>query len=48
MTDDCGLLNLATCIPQKIFDFIIGVINAPIQPPLEYYKENTSPESIIN
>ena len=38
MTDDCGLLNLATCIPQKIFDFIIGVINAPIQPLLDFTK----------
>jgi hypothetical protein len=38
MTDDCGLLNLATCIPQKFFDFIIGILNAPIQPLLDATK----------
>ena len=38
MTDDCGLLNLATCLPQKLYDFIIGVINAPIQPLLDLTK----------
>lgn len=38
MADDCGLLNLATCIPQKIYDFIISVINAPIQPLLDSIK----------
>jgi hypothetical protein len=38
MTDECGLLNLATCIPQKMYDFIIGVINAPIQPLLDLTK----------
>jgi hypothetical protein len=38
MTDDCGLLNLATCIPQKLYDFIINLINAPIQPLLDLTK----------
>jgi len=38
MTDECGLLNLATCIPQKIYDFILNVINAPIQPLLTFTK----------
>jgi len=38
MTDECGLLNLATCIPQKIYDFILNVINAPIQPLLNFTK----------
>jgi len=38
MADECGLLNLATCIPQKLFDFIISVINAPIQPLLDLTK----------
>ena len=36
MTDECGLLNLATCIPQKIYDFILNIINAPIQPLLTF------------
>lgn len=35
MTDECGLLNLATCIPEKIYDFILGIINAPIKPLLD-------------
>jgi len=30
--EECGLLNLASCIPQKIYEFFIGVINAPISP----------------
>ena len=38
MTDECGLLNLASCIPQKLYDFILGVINAPIQPLLDFTK----------
>lgn len=38
MTDECSLLNLATCIPQKIYDFILNVINAPIQPLLTFTK----------
>jgi len=36
--EECGLLNLATCIPQKIYDFIIGIINAPISPLLTLVK----------
>jgi hypothetical protein len=35
MTDECGLLNLATCIPEKIYDFILNIINAPIKPLLD-------------
>ncbi|MBI1935253.1 hypothetical protein HYS31_02330 [Candidatus Woesearchaeota archaeon] len=27
--DKCGLANLATCIPQKFFEFLQGLINAP-------------------
>lgn len=38
MTEECGLLNLATCIPQKFYEFILGVINAPIQPLLSFTK----------
>lgn len=36
--DECGILNLATCIPQKIFDFIINLINDPIEPILSFIK----------
>ena len=35
---ECGLLNLASCIPEKIYDFLISVINAPMQPLLELTK----------
>lgn len=38
MAEECGLLNLASCIPQKIYEFIIGVINAPISPLLDLTK----------
>ncbi len=37
-SDECGLLNLASCIPQKIYEFFLGVINAPISPLLELTK----------
>lgn len=47
MSDECGLLNLASCIPQKIFEFIINLINAPIAPLLEFTKNLlTEPVSI--
>lgn len=29
--ESCGLTNLATCIPQKFFEFLLGIINAPLQ-----------------
>ncbi|VVB79040.1 Uncharacterised protein [uncultured archaeon] len=38
MTDECGLLNLASCIPQKLYDFFLGIVNAPIQPLLDFTK----------
>ncbi|MBS3110284.1 hypothetical protein J4227_07180 [Candidatus Woesearchaeota archaeon] len=38
MADDCGLLNLATCLPQKLFDFFLGIFNAPLQPLLSFTK----------
>jgi len=37
-SDECGLLNLASCIPQKIYEFFLGVINAPISPLLDLTK----------
>ena len=36
--EECGLLNLASCIPQKIYEFFIGIINAPISPLLNIVK----------
>lgn len=35
---ECGLLNLASCIPEKIFSYLSGIINAPIQPLLALIK----------
>lgn len=36
---DCGLLNLASCLPQKFFEYIAGLLNAPIQPLLNLAKD---------
>jgi hypothetical protein len=36
--EDCGLLNLATCIPQKIFEFCLNIFYAPITPLLVLIK----------
>jgi hypothetical protein len=30
-SDDCGLTNLATCLPQKAVEFVIGIFNAPVE-----------------
>jgi hypothetical protein len=30
--EDCGLTNLASCLPEKIYEYILVVINAPILP----------------
>ena len=47
MTEECGILNLAVCIPEKIFDFFLNIINAPIQPLLDMVKSLlTEPISI--
>jgi len=36
--EKCGLSNLATCIPQMFFEFVLGIINAPLQPFLTLTK----------
>ena len=36
--EECGLLNLASCIPQKLYDFFINILNAPISPLLNLTK----------
>ena len=30
--DSCGILDLAECIPEKLYDFFSDVISVPIQP----------------
>lgn len=36
--EECGLTNLASCIPQKIYDFFIDLLNAPLSPLLNLIK----------
>ncbi len=38
MSGECGLLNLATCIPQKIYDFFLNILNSPLDPLLSLIK----------
>ena len=35
---ECGLLNLASCIPEKLYEFFISVLNAPLKPLLGFIK----------
>lgn len=35
---ECGLLNLASCIPEKLYGFFISVLNAPLKPLLGFIK----------
>jgi hypothetical protein len=32
---ECGLSNLATCLPEKFFEYVLSIINAPFQPLLD-------------
>ena len=38
MSEDCGLTELASCIPEKIYDFFINLLNSPLQPLLDQIK----------
>jgi hypothetical protein len=31
-TEECGITNIASCLPNVIYDFILSVINAPLAP----------------
>jgi len=33
---DCGLTNLASCLPQVFFDYLLTILNAPLQPLLTF------------
>ncbi|MBW2972762.1 hypothetical protein KY346_00035 [Candidatus Woesearchaeota archaeon] len=46
--EKCGLLNLASCIPKKIYEFFIGIINMPIKPLLSFIKSLISEPVSIN
>ena len=30
--EECGITNLASCIPEKFFNFLVNLLNAPLQP----------------
>lgn len=36
--DNCGLTNLASCLPKKIYNGIISILNAPLQPLLHLVR----------
>lgn len=36
--EECGLLNLASCIPERLYSYFITILNAPIQPLLNLTK----------
>ena len=36
---DCGLLNFTTCLPQVFFEYIVGLLNSPLQPLLTLTKD---------
>lgn len=43
--ESCGLTNLATCIPEKLFGYLLSIINAPLQPFL-YLTKNLLSEPV--
>jgi len=36
--EDCGITNLASCLPAKMYDYLLFIINAPLLPFLEAIK----------
>lgn len=45
--EECGITNLASCIAQEFFNFLLGILNAPIQPILDLiYSLLTQPVNI--
>lgn len=36
---ECGLTNLASCLPERFFEYIVYIINAPIQALLNLFKQ---------
>ena len=45
--DDCSITNLGGCLAQKFFEFLLSVLNAPIQPLLDaVYNLLTQPVNI--
>ena len=36
--EECGLMNLASCLPEKFFDFVMNLLNQPLEPLLTITK----------
>ena len=44
---DCGITNLASCISESFFNFLLNILNAPVQPLLDVvYSLLTQPVNI--
>lgn len=44
---DCGITNLASCISESFFNFLLSILNAPVQPLLDaVYSLLTQPVNI--
>ena len=45
--EECGITNLASCIAQSFFSFLLSILNAPVQPLLDLvYSFLTQPVNI--
>lgn len=46
--DQCGITNLASCIPEKMYEFVLVLINAPLLPMILFIKELLTSEVSID
>ena len=44
---DCNITNFATCLPEKFFEFILGLFNAPLEILLNFVVTETWPVRLI-
>ena len=44
----CGITNLASCIPEKLYEFFIDIVNLPLQPLLIFIKSLLTSEVHIS
>src|SRR3989344_3249999 len=35
---ECGILNIGTCLPEKLIEYVTSILNAPLQPLLTFIK----------
>lgn len=45
---DCGLTNLATCLPEKFFEYLLSIISAPLQQLLDLNRTLLSEPVNVN